>query len=200
MEVLMATDAVAMPASAPFPVRFDVDYPESMSRLTFLKWIMVIPHLIILWLLNYVWELLSFIAAIAILFTTKYPEGLFSFNYGIMRWQANVTAYWELMRDEYPPFSFDAQYPVHLQIDTPDTLNRWAPLYKWLLAIPHFLIVGVLGFVAFFVVIYAGIMVLVSGKYPEGAFKFVVGVQRWSVRVTTYAFFMHDQYPPFTMD
>ena len=89
---------------------------------------------------------------------------------------------------------------VLLEIDTPTNLNRFAPLYKWILAIPHLIIVSVLGFIAIFAVIYGGIMVLVSGKYPEGAFNFVVGVQRWSVRVTAYIFFMHDQYPPFSMD
>jgi hypothetical protein len=189
-------------AGASYPVRLNIDYPESMSRLTFVKWILAIPHLIILYALNIVWEVLSLIAFFAILFTGAYPEGLFNFNCGIMRWQANVTAYMQLMRDEYPPFSFDAgaYAPVHMEIDAPTNLQRWAPLYKWILAIPHFIILGVLGIIAFFVVIYAGIMVLISGKYPEGAFKFVVGVQRWSLRATTYAFFMHDQYPPFSLD
>ncbi len=198
---MAATMASEGSTSAAFPVRFDVNYPELMSRLTFLKWIMVIPHLIILYALNIVWEVLSLIALFAILITGAYPQGLFDFNYGIMRWQANVTAYGQLLRDEYPPFSFDAGlYPVTLEIDTPTNLNRFAPLYKWILAIPHLIIVSVLGFVAIFAVIYGGIMVLVSGKYPEGAFNFVVGVQRWSVRVTAYIFFMHDQYPPFSMD
>ena len=196
---MAATMAAGQLAS--FPVRFDVQYPESMSKLTFVKWILGIPHLIIVGALNYVWGALSLVAFFAILFTGKYPEGLFNFNYGIMRWQANATAYYDLLRDEYPPFSMDAgQYPVTMEIDTPDNLQRWAPLYKWILAIPHFIILGILGFIASFVVIYGGIMVLTSGKYPEGAFKFVVGVQRWSLRVTTYAFFMHDQYPPFSLD
>ena len=192
--------AMASPAS-PFPVQFDVEYPESLSRLTFVKWILAIPHLVILYALNAVFEVISLIAFFAILFTGAYPEGLFKFNYGIMRWQANATVYMYLMRDEYPPFSFDAGlYPVRLEIATPTNLQRWAPLYKWILAIPHFLIVAVLGFVAAFAIVYAGIMVLISGKYPEGVFKFVVGVQRWSLRATTYAFFMHDEYPPFSLD
>ncbi len=196
---MAATMAAGQLAS--FPVRFDVQYPETMSKVTFLKWFLGIPHLIIVGALNYVWGALSLVAFFAILFTGKYPEGLFNFNKGIMRWQSNATAYYDLLRDEYPPFSMDpGLYPVTFEIDTPDNLQRWAPLYKWILAIPHFIIVGLLGFIASFVVIYGGIMVLVGGKYPEGAFKFVVGVQRWSLRVTTYAFFMHDQYPPFSLD
>ena len=102
---MAATMAAGQAAS--FPVRLDVQYQESMSKLTFLKWFMAIPHLVILYALNIVWEVLSLIAFFAILFTGKYPEGLFNFNYGIIRWQANVTAYMQLMRDEYPPFSLD---------------------------------------------------------------------------------------------
>jgi hypothetical protein len=193
---------MASAASAPYPVRLDVKYPEELSKLTFVKWILLIPHAIILYALNIVWAVLSVIAFFSILFTGKYPEGLFNFNYGIVRWQANVTAYFDLLSDEYPPFSFDAgaYAPVSLEIDTPSNLQQFAPLYKWILAIPHFIILYFLGIIAFFAVIYAGIMVLVNGKYPEGVYKFVVGVQRWSLRATTYAFFMHDQYPPFSMD
>lgn len=195
------TAMTAPGAGDAYPVRFEAEYSESLSRLTFLKWILAIPHLLILYALNIVWEVLSLIAFFAILFTKKYPEGLFNFNRGIMRWQANVYVYIELIRDEYPPFSFDeGGYPVKLEIDYPTELNRWAPLYKWILAIPHLIIVAVLSIIAFFAIVYAGIMVLVSGKYPEGVFKFVTGVQRWSLRTTTYVFFMHDQYPPFSLD
>jgi hypothetical protein len=166
-----------------------------------LKWLLVIPHLIVLYALNIVWEVLSLIAFFAILFTKQYPEGLFNFNAGIMRWQANVYIYMDLIRDEYPPFSFDSgSYPIKLEIDYPRELNRWAPLYKWILAIPHFLILWALWIAAFFAIVYAGVMVLISGKYPEGVFKFVVGVQRWALRATTYAFFMHDEYPPFSLE
>ena len=188
-------------AAFAFPARFEVEYAAELSKLTFVKWILGIPHAIIVGALNYVWGALSFIAFFAILFTGKYPEGLFNFNRGIMRWQANTTVYYYLMRDEYPPFSFDeGGYPVRLDIDYPTELQRWAPLYKWMLAIPHFVILWALGIAAFFAVVYAGIMVLMSGTYPEGVFKFVTGVQRWSIRVTTYAFFMHDEYPPFSME
>lgn len=198
---MAAMTATGGGSGAPFPVRFEAEYPATLSKLTFVKWLLAIPHLIILYALNAVWQVISLIAFFAILFTRQYPEGLFKFNTGIMRWQANVYVYMELIRDEYPPFSFDAgAYPVKLDIDYPQELNRWAPLYKWILAIPHFIILWALGIAAFFAVIYAGIMVLVSGTYPEGVFKFVTGVQRWSLRATTYAFFMHDEYPPFSLD
>jgi hypothetical protein len=107
----------------------------------------------------------------------------------------------EFIRDEYPPFSFDpGAYPVTFEVDYPADLARFAPLYKWILAIPHFIIVAVLSFVSFFTVIIAGFAVLFTGKYPEGLYKFNVGVQRWSQRATLYALFMTDEYPPFSLD
>jgi hypothetical protein len=195
----MAT--MAPPADSSYPVRFDVAYPENLSRgLIFIKWLLAIPHFIILYALNLVFEVLTFIAFFAILFTTKYPEGLFKFNVGIRRWQANVTAYLMLMRDEYPPFSFDpGQYPVTLEIDYPEKLQRFAPLYKWLLAIPHLIIVGVLSMVALLGLIVAWFAILFTGKFPKGIFDFVVGVQRWNTRVTAYVLFMRDEYPPFSL-
>jgi hypothetical protein len=195
----MAT--MAPPADSSYPVRFDVAYPENLSRgLIFIKWLLAIPHFVIIYALNIVFEVLTFIAFFAILFTTKYPEGLFKFNVGIRRWQANVTAYLMLMRDEYPPFSFDpGQYPVTLEIDYPENLKRFAPLYKWLLAIPHLIVLGVLGIVAFLGIFVAWFAILFTGKFPKGIFDFVVGVQRWNTRVTAYVLFMRDEYPPFSL-
>jgi hypothetical protein len=172
----MAT--MAPPGDSSYPVRFDVAHPENLSRgLIFIKWLLAIPHFVIIYALNIVFEVLTFIAFFAILFTTKYPEGLFKFNVGIRRWQANVTAYLMLMRDEYPPFSFDpGQYPVTLEIDYPENLKRFAPLYKWLLAIPHLIVLGVLGIVAFLGIFVAWFAILFTGKFPKGIFDFVVGV------------------------
>ncbi len=195
----MAT--MAPPADSSYPVRFDIAYPENLSRLLiFIKWLLAIPHFVIIYALNIVFEVLTFIAFFAILFTAKYPEGLFKFNVGIRRWQANVTAYVMLMRDEYPPFSFDpGQYAVTLEIDYPENLKRFAPLYKWLLAIPHLIVLGVLGIVAFLGIFVAWFAILFTGKFPKGIFDFVVGVQRWNTRVTAYVLFMRDEYPPFSL-
>lgn len=193
---------MAPPAGNSYPVRFDIAYPENLSRgLIFVKWLLAIPHFVIIYALNIVFEVLTFIAFFAILFTAKYPEGLFKFNVGIRRWQANVMAYVMLMRDEYPPFSFDAgAYAVTLEIDYPENLQRFAPLYKWLLAIPHLIIVSILSIVAFLGIIVAWFAILFTGKFPKGIFDFVVGVQRWNTRVTAYALFMRDEYPPFSLD
>ena len=195
------TAMTATGATGAFPVRFDVEYSAELSKQTFLKWILVIPHLFILYALNAVFSILSWIALFAIIFTGVYPEGLFKFNLGVRRWYANVFGYGTLIRDEYPPFSFDeGGYPVTLEIDYPKTPQRWAPLYQWILAIPHLIILWALSIAAFFAVIYGGIMVLMNGTYPDNVYKFVTGVGRWSERVMTYAYFMHNEYPPFTLD
>ena len=192
---------MAPSAPGPYPVRLDIQYAESLSRLTFLKWILAIPQYLIVYALNAVFNVISLVAFFAIIFTGAYPRSLFDFAVNTQRWRMNLVGYVMLIRDEYPPFSFEpGLYPVTFEVDYPTNLARFAPLYKWILAIPHFIIVGVLGFVAFFVVFIAGFTVLFTGKYPEGMYKFVVGVQRWTMRVTLYALFMTDEYPPFSLD
>jgi len=189
------------PPSGSYPVRFDVQYSDTLSRLTFLKWILAIPHYLIIYALNIVFNIISLIAFFAIIFTGAYPRSLFDFAVNTQRWRMNLVGYVLLIRDEYPPFSFEpGLYPVTFEVDYPTNLARFAPLYKWILAIPHFIIVGILAFIAFFAVFIAGFSVLFTGKYPEGIYKFVVGVQRWSQRVTLYALFMTDEYPPFSLD
>jgi hypothetical protein len=196
----MAMD-VAPQATGSYPVRVEIAYAESLSRLTFVKWILAIPHYLIISAFNSLFQVISFIALFAILFTKQYPRGLFDFAVNMQRWKMNVSAYAELIRDEYPPFSFDAGlYPVTFEVDYPTDLSRFAPLYKWILAIPHFIIVAILTVISFFAVFVAGFAVLFTGKYPEGIYKFNVGVQRWTARVTLYALFMTDEYPPFSLD
>jgi hypothetical protein len=196
---------IATPSAAPgsgYPISFDVPYPDRLSRgLIFVKWLLALPHYVIIYALNIVFEVLSLIAFFAILFTKKYPRGLFDFNVGIRRWQANVGAYVGLLRDEYPPFSMDAgQYPLAFDVVYPEELGRFAPLYKWILAIPHFIVLAFLMIAVFFTSIIAWFAILFTGRYPEGLFNFAVGVQRWNQRVSLYALFMTDAYPPFSLN
>jgi hypothetical protein len=192
---------MAPAAGSSYPIRLDIQYAEKLSRLTFLKWILAIPHYLIIYALNIVFNIISLIAFFAIIFTGVYPRSLFDFAVNTQRWRMNLVGYVLLIRDEYPPFSFEpGLYPVTFEVDYPTTLARFAPLYKWILAIPHFIIVAVLGFIAAIVVFIAGLSVLFTGKYPEGMYKFVVGVQRWTMRAQLYALFMTDEYPPFSLD
>jgi hypothetical protein len=185
-----------------YPIRLDVEYPEKLSRLLVLvKWILVFPHLVIVWALGYAAAAIAVIALFAILFTKKYPRGLFDFYVGVQRWTINAAVYGIFdMRDEYPPFSWEpGQYPVRYEVDYPEELGRFSPLYQWILAIPHVIALTFLYIIWFFVWIIAFFAILFTGKYPRGMFNFTEGVLRWTYRVTGYAYFLRNEYPPFSL-
>ena len=137
-----------------------------------------------------------------ILFRRKYPRWWFDWNRELMRFSVRVSAYLALLRDEYP--STDKQQGVHLDIDYPDArrdLNRWLPLVKWLLAVPHYVALALLGLIAVMLVVITWFAILVSGRCPRGIFGFQVGVLRWFVRVYSYTVLLTtDRYPPFSLD
>ncbi|MEO8458427.1 MAG: DUF4389 domain-containing protein [Chloroflexota bacterium] len=189
----------ATPAMSSYPIRFDVQYQENHSRLLlFVRWILAIPHFLILYALGSVASIITFIAFFAILFTKKYPRGLFDFVVNIHRWQANVNAYLGMLRDEYPPFSWDAgQYPITYEADYPETMARFAPLYKWLLAIPNIVVFFLFAIVAIVLWVVAWFAILFTGKFPKGIFDFLVKVHRWGLRLNAYVYLLTDTYPPF---
>ena len=196
----MSTEATV--AGAPgYPLRYDVEYPEELSRwLIFVKWLLAIPHQIILGALGMASGVIGFIAFFAILFTKRYPRGLFDFVVNVNRWSTNVLAYTGLFRDEYPPFSWEpGQYAVTYEVDYPEELNRWLPLIKWLLAIPHFIVLLFLYIAASVAWVIAWFAILFTGRFPRGLFDFIVGVLRWQYRVNAYANLMRDEYPPFSL-
>ncbi len=192
------TTAAAAPG---YPLRFDVEYPEELSRwLIFVKWLLVIPHNIILFALSIAAGVIGFIAFFAILFTKRYPQGLFDFVVNVNRWGANVMAYEMLFRDEYPPFSWEpGEYAVTYEVDYPEELNRWLPLIKWLLAIPHIIVLLFLFIAVFFVYIIAFFVILFTKRFPRGLFDFTVGIHRWNYRVSLYIDLLRDEYPPFSL-
>jgi hypothetical protein len=207
-----------------YPIQFSVEYPEDERNRTtvFFRIFMIIPIAIVLGLLSNSgtgggfdrWDgggqwwfsgggvgVLALPPLLMILFRQKYPRWWFDWNLEISRFSNRVFAYLFLLRDEYP--ATDEQQAVHLEIPYPDVerdLNRWLPLVKWLLAIPHYIVLFFLAIAAFFVIIFAWFAILFTGRYPDGLFDFVVGVMRWGNRVTGYAFIMAtDQYPPFSL-
>jgi len=200
MEAATPTPA---PPPAEYPVVFDVEYPDRLSRWKiFVKWLLAIPHFIIVSLLLLVASVLEFIAFFAVLFTKKWPRGLFDFTVQIYRWTANVYAYGVLLlRDEYPPFSGDrGQYPVTFEVEYREDLSRWLIFVKWLLVIPHLIVLAFVGLAAYVVLVIAFFAILFTGRYPRGMFDFVVGTARWYFRTQAYAFwFMTDRYPPFSL-
>ena len=193
------------------PVVFDVEYPESLSRLhlllkTFLGWIYAgIPHGIILYVYGIVVSLLSLVAFIVILVKGTYPRSLFDIAVGYYRWEARLSAYLGLMTDKYPPFSNDEEpgYPVMLHIEYPESLSRLHAVLKfflgWLYAgIPHVLILMLFGLFLGIAGIFVWFAILFTGRYPRGLFDLAVGYNRWATRLSAYLNFMRDEYPPFS--
>ena len=189
-------------SAAGYPLTYDVEYPDELSRwLIFVKGLLAIPHLIVLYGLTLAAAGVTFIAWFAILFTKRYPRDLFDFVVNTNRWAANVNAYTMFLRDEYPPFSLDSgEYPLTYEVEYPEELSRGLIFVKWLLVIPHIMIFLLLGVGMLFAVVLAWLAILFTARYPESLFHFVVGVQRWQFRVNAYVNLLTDEYPPFSPD
>jgi hypothetical protein len=183
-----------------YPVRLDVDYPQGLSRLLiFVKWLLAIPHFVALLVLAIGAWFAIIISFFAILFTGRFPEGLFNYLTGVLRWSARVSGYILLLTDVYPPFSLedDPAYPVRLQIDYPQQIARWRPLIQWLLVIPAEIAAYVIFLVAYVAVFLAWFAILFTGRYPQGLFDVVRIGMRWQMRVSAFSYWMTEAYPPF---
>ena len=182
-----------------YAARLTVDYPDRLSRLTtFFRLILAIPILIVQSLLSCgLW----FAALLMIVFRVRYPRWWFDFAQELTRLGMRVGSYMALLTDRYP--STVEEQAVHVEIDYPDVerdLNRWLPLVKWLLAIPHYIVLLALWMFAVIAIVIAWFAILVTGRYPRVLFDFVVGVMRWTLRVYAYAFLLvTDRYPPFSV-
>jgi hypothetical protein len=204
-----------VPAGA-YPARLEGRLERPLSPwLWLVKWLLLVPHFVILVFLWLAVIVLTVVAGFAILFTGRYPRSLFDFNAGVMRWSWRVGFYGisAFGTDRYPPFSLqaDPDYPADFTVDYPDELSRGLVLVKWwLLAIPHYLIVAVFiggwgiriaggGLIALLALI-AMVINAFRHEYPESIFDFVMGMNRWCYRVLAYAALMRDEYPPFRID
>ena len=214
---------------SPYPVRVDAALDPPLSRgLWLVKWLLLIPHLVVLVFLWLAFSVVGLIAFFAILITGRYPRSLFDFNVGVLRWSWRVHyyGYGALGTDRYPPFTLAEvpDYPAHLDVPYPERLSRGLVLVKWLLAIPHYVVLAVFvggglwlgtrggtdngwdngwsaggGLVALLVFI-AAIVLLFTGRYPMPIYDFVLGMDRWALRVAAYTALMTDRYPPFRLD
>jgi hypothetical protein len=211
----------------PYPVRIEGQLDAKLSRwLWLVKWILAIPHYIVLALLWLTLLVLTIVAFFAILVTGRYPRGIFDFNVGVLRWTWRVAfySYGALGTDRYPPFTLDdvPDYPARLEVAYPEQLSRGLVLVKWwLLAIPQYIVTGIflgggsyaaarvdewfwgIGFETGLIgilVLFAGVALLFTTRYPGGLFDLAVGLDRWVARVAAYVLLMRDEYPPFRLD
>jgi hypothetical protein len=210
------------PGVTAYPLRIEGRLDAPSRWLWLVKWFLLIPHYIVLAFLFMAAFVLTVIAFFAILFTRRYPRSIFDFNVAVLRWWWRVGFYGfsALGTDRYPPFTFDAtaDYPATLEVPYPERLSRGLVLVKWVLAIPHYLIVAVLvggttlvvrgaytyevpyaGLITLLVLI-AAAAVLFTARYPRGIFDLVMGLNRWVYRVLVYALLLRDEYPPFRLD
>jgi uncharacterized protein DUF4389 len=209
-----------------FPLRLTGELDPGVGRWQWLfKWLLAIPHFVVLLFLWIGFLVSTVIAGFAILFTGRYPRGIFDFNVGVLRWTWRVGfySYSALGTDKYPPFSLasDPAYPAGLDVDYPEQLSRGLVLVKWwLLAIPQYIIVAIFtggawsmwgsgghgwlyatgGGLIGLLVIFAGLALLFTGRYPRALYDLVLGLNRWVFRVVAYAGLMTDTYPPFRLD
>jgi hypothetical protein len=194
-----------------YPLTFKGELTEPLSQwLWLVKWILIIPHLIVLFFLWIAFVVVWIISLIVILFTARYPRSLFDFNVGVLRWSWRVGfySYQALGTDRYPPFTFKAGgYPADLEVEYPTTLTPGLALVKWwLLVIPHYIIIALyLGTggrwpgLVWALVFFGAVALLFTGRYPRGIFDFVMGIDRWIYRVAAYSGLMTDRYPPFRL-
>jgi len=207
----MTTHTAARP-SAPYAARLTVDYPAQLDRITtLLRAIWILPIAFILSLVSVtgdgarsggavlggLWVAIALMIAVRVI----YPRWWFDFARELTRFSARVGAYFALLTDRFPS-TIDEQ-SVHLEIDYPDVrrdLNRWLPLVKWILAVPHYVVLAFLYIGAVIAIVIAWFAILITGRYPRPLFDYVVGVSRWSLRVSAYAFLLvTDRYPPFSL-
>jgi hypothetical protein len=214
-------------SQASYPVRLTGELDPNLSRwLWLVKMFLAIPHYVVLAFLWVAFLVTTVIAGFAILFTGRYPRSLFDFNVGVLRWNWRVGfyVYAALGTDRYPPFTLTrTDYPADFDVAYPERLSRGLVLVKWLLAIPHLIIVSLVaadlllypwstssgwssGFqfggysVLNLLVVIAGFFLLITSQYPRGLFDLLMGINRWIYRVLTYVALMRDEYPPFRLD
>jgi Domain of unknown function (DUF4389) len=184
-----------------YPAWLEFDrQPEYVRLLPLVKWLLAIPHYLVLFVLG-IGVFFALIGAFfAVLFTRRYPRGIFDFVVGVLRWGWRVAAYVLLLVDEYPPFTLDEEpgYPARLRIDYPEQgVDRWRPPFAWILALPYLFVANVLQQLAHLLTFFAFFVILFTKKYPEGMFRLVEVALRWQVRGGAYALWMTTRYPPF---
>lgn len=188
-----------------YPATLEARLDPPLSKWKWLiKWFLLIPHIVVLAFLWVAAVVVALVAWIAILITGRYPRGIFDFIVGVMRWTWRVEYYGynALATEKYPPFSLgeDPSYPIQFRVEYPDQLSRLKTLFKWILAIPQFIIVSAIDQVIIVLALVGAIMAGFGSGYSRSVFDLVMGLNRWTARVGVYALLMTDEYPPFRLD
>jgi hypothetical protein len=193
------------PTASASPVHLDLDAPLTVARWrVIVNPIMAIPHIVVLYVLNIVVSVVTFIAWFAILFTGRYPPGLFDVAVGVMRYQWRVGTFYLFMREPYPAFGLPSGPadpggdPATFSVVRPEKLSRGLIFIKWLLVIPVYIVLVVLALGAYVVLLIAFFAVLITGQWPEGLRRYVIGVARLAFRMNAYTYLMTDVYPGFS--
>ncbi|NGO76332.1 DUF4389 domain-containing protein [Streptomyces sp. YC504] len=196
-----------MSLTLPYPAQLDLQGTRTIARWRpLVQWFLAVPHLLIAYALTVLRAVLTFIAFFAVLFTRRIPRPLFDAIAMTFRYEWRVASYVLFLREDYPPFDFrstaddDGADPhARVTLAYPERMSRWQPLVKWLLAVPHYLVLFALGIAAMVVVVAGFFAVLITGEYPQGLRDFLVGVHRYNLRVQAYVGLLTDAYPPFSL-
>jgi hypothetical protein len=196
-----------MSMSMPYPAQLEFHGDPHVARWRpLVQWLLVIPHLVIVDVLSTVRGVLTFISFFTVLFTKRIPRGLFDFTAMTLRYEWRAISYGLFLHQDYPPFDFQpggdddgVERNSVVSLAYPEELSRWKPLYKWILAVPHYFVLVGLIIASIFTVIAGFFAVLVTGEYPHGLRNFLVGAYRYNLRVQAYVGLLTDRYPPFSL-
>ena len=188
-----------------YPVDLTVEYQEEVNRFLWLiKWLLLLPHFIVLWFLSLPTIITTPLSWLAVVILGHYPTLLWEYHSGLLRWGWRVSYYsYEAGNtDQYPPFSFHSRedYPADLVVEYSETSSRLTGLFRWLLIIPHWIITAILSEIVGILVLFALIMVLFAGRYPKALFDIIMGMNIWIYRVQAYGWLLVDEYPPFRFE
>ena len=194
-----------MAAHGNYPVELVGEYQEGVNRFLWLiKWLLLIPHIVVLWLLSITTIVTTPLAWLAVIIMGRYPEFLWAYHTGILRWRwrVNFYSYEAGNTDQYPPFAFESRedYPADLVIEYPESSSRLTGLFRWLLIIPHWIVTAILSEIVGILVFFALVITMFTRRYPEGIFNIVMVMNRWIYRVSAYGWLLVDDYPPFSFD
>ena len=196
-----------MSMSAPYPLQLEFHADRHITRWRpLVQWVLAIPHLLIVWALRSLRQVLTLISLFAVLFTKRIPRPLFDVIVMTYRYEWRAMSFVVFMHQDYPPFDFDlsseddgVEPHTSLRLTYPEHLERWKPLYKWFLAIPQYFVLAGLAIAACLGIVVGFFAVLVTGEYPEGIRDFIVSSYRYALRVEAYVGFLTDRYPPFNL-